>query len=87
VTRLYGRDGAASVVLRDAVLVFEGQTAVAIRGATDRDPSRLLSRKQPDEQQPGMFDCSREHVALALVADPRFGATVNDIVVEFGSSR
>ena len=38
---------------------------------------------------PGGHTDPNESQALlrALVADPRFGATVNDIVVEFGSSR
>ncbi len=38
---------------------------------------------------PGGHTDANESQALlrALVADPRFGATVNDIVVEFGSSR
>jgi hypothetical protein len=38
---------------------------------------------------PGGHTDKNESQALlrALVTDPRFGATVNDIVVEFGSSR
>src|SRR3954453_15430763 len=38
---------------------------------------------------PGGHTDANESQALlrALIADPRFGATVNDIVVEFGSSR
>ena len=38
---------------------------------------------------PGGHTDANDSQALlrALVADPRFGATVNDIVVEFGSSR
>jgi hypothetical protein len=62
------------------------------QAATPQDPiTAILEAFQTFRVMsfPGGHTDPNESQALlrALVADPRFGATVNDIVVEFGSSR